>query len=60
MREVRGMERLPFLPTPAAIILNGMRDDNPPPGLVLQLHFMKVSESMGNHDSNVVDACCVD
>ena len=28
--------------------------------LVLQLHFMKVSESMGNHDSNVVDACCVD
>jgi hypothetical protein len=29
-------------------------------GIVLQLHFMKVSESMGNHDSNVVDACCVD
>jgi hypothetical protein len=30
------------------------------PGLALQLRFLKGSESMGNHDSNIVDACCVD
>jgi N-acetylmuramic acid 6-phosphate etherase len=29
-------------------------------GLALQLRFLKGSESMGNHDSNIVDACCVD
>jgi len=28
--------------------------------LALQLHFLKVSESMGNHDSKVVDAGSVD
>jgi hypothetical protein len=28
--------------------------------LALQLLFLKVSESMGNHDSKVVDAGCVD
>jgi hypothetical protein len=28
--------------------------------LALQLRFLKGSESMGNHDSNIVDACCVD
>ena len=28
--------------------------------LSLQLRFLKGSESMGNHDSNIVDACCVD
>jgi hypothetical protein len=36
-----------------------------PPGLgdsrlALQLRFLKSSESMGNHDSNIVDACGVD
>jgi hypothetical protein len=30
------------------------------PRLALQLRFLKGSESMGNHDSNIVDACCVD
>ena len=30
------------------------------PGLALQLPFLKVSESMGNHDSNIVDAGSVD
>jgi hypothetical protein len=29
-------------------------------GLALQLRFMKVSESMGNHDSKIVDAGGVD
>jgi hypothetical protein len=29
-------------------------------GLALQLPFLKVSESMGNHDSKIVDACSVD
>src|SRR5713101_7621714 len=29
-------------------------------GLALQLPFLKVSESMGNHDSNIVDAGSVD
>src|ERR1700730_4253148 len=28
--------------------------------LALQLRFLKGSESMDNHDSNIVDACCVD
>jgi 2-polyprenyl-6-methoxyphenol hydroxylase-like FAD-dependent oxidoreductase len=28
--------------------------------LALQLRFLKGFESMGNHDSNIVDACCVD
>jgi hypothetical protein len=28
--------------------------------LALQLFFPKISESMGNHDSNIVDACSVD
>jgi hypothetical protein len=28
--------------------------------LALQLRFLKVSESMGNHDSKIVDACGVD
>jgi AcrR family transcriptional regulator len=28
--------------------------------LALQLFFSKISESMGNHDSNIVDACSVD
>jgi hypothetical protein len=28
--------------------------------LALQLHVLKISESMGNHDSNIVDACGVD
>ena len=28
--------------------------------LALQLPFLKVSESMGNHDSNIVDAGSVD
>jgi hypothetical protein len=30
------------------------------PALALQLFFLKISESMGNHDSNIVDACSVD
>jgi hypothetical protein len=29
-------------------------------GLALQLLFLKASESMGNHDSEVVGACSVD
>ena len=28
--------------------------------LALQLHFLQVSESMGNHDSKIVDAGRVD
>ena len=28
--------------------------------LALQLPFLKASESMGNHDSEIVDACSVD
>ena len=28
--------------------------------IALQLHFMQGSESMDNHDSNIVGACCVD
>jgi hypothetical protein len=28
--------------------------------LTLQLRLLKGSESMGNHDSKIVDACCVD
>jgi hypothetical protein len=30
------------------------------PSLTLQLLFLKASESMGNHDSEVVGACSVD
>jgi hypothetical protein len=30
------------------------------PGLALQLPFLQVSESMGNHDSKIVDAASVD
>jgi hypothetical protein len=29
-------------------------------GLTLQLPFMEISESMGNHDSKIVDAASVD
>jgi hypothetical protein len=29
-------------------------------GLALQLPFLQVSESMGNHDSKIVDAASVD
>jgi N-acetylglutamate synthase-like GNAT family acetyltransferase len=29
-------------------------------GLALQLPFLKISESMGNHDSKIVDADSVD
>jgi hypothetical protein len=31
-----------------------------PVSLALQLPFMQVSESMGNHDSKIVDAASVD
>ena len=31
-----------------------------PAGLALQLPFMRTSESMGNHDSEIVDAGSVD
>jgi hypothetical protein len=34
--------------------------DIPVERLTLQLRFMEGSESMGNHDSNIVDACRVD
>jgi hypothetical protein len=30
------------------------------PGLALQLLFLRASESMGNHDSKIVDAGSVD
>jgi hypothetical protein len=33
---------------------------SPANGLALQLPFMQVSESMGNHDSKIVDAASVD
>jgi hypothetical protein len=33
---------------------------NRPPALALQLRSWKVSESMGNHDSEIVDAGSVD
>jgi hypothetical protein len=29
-------------------------------GLALQLPFLQISESMGNHDSKIVDAASVD
>jgi hypothetical protein len=32
----------------------------PNPRLALQLPFLQVSESMGNHDSKIVDAASVD
>jgi hypothetical protein len=42
----------------------GIDGDSPensqPTQLALQLHFTKVSESMGNHDSKIVDAGSVD
>jgi hypothetical protein len=34
--------------------------ERPRHGLALQLRFLKVSESMGNHDSKIVDAGGVD
>jgi hypothetical protein len=30
-----------------------------PSGLALQLPFLRVSESIGNHDSKIMDACGV-
>jgi hypothetical protein len=36
------------------------RDGGGDGGLALQLPFMQVSESMGNHDSKIVDAASVD
>jgi hypothetical protein len=49
------------LPTcPTSVVRQGYG----PPGMVeclaLQLRILKNSESMGNHDSNIVDACSVD
>ena len=38
----------------------GLGAGSPPPGLALQLPFRKASESMGNHDSEIVDAGSVD
>ncbi len=39
-----------------------LQDNYAPPAqaLALQLSFLKISESMGNHDSNIVDAGSVD
>jgi hypothetical protein len=37
--------------------MDGARID---PALALQLRFLKASESMGNHDSKIVDAGGVD
>jgi hypothetical protein len=37
-----------------------MIQDVPGQTLTLQLPFMQVSESMGNHDSKIVDAASVD
>jgi hypothetical protein len=39
----------------AAAAANALPDGHLP-GLALQLPFMKISESMGNHDSKIVDA----
>ena len=41
--------------SPDAFEEHGTRGD-----LALQLRFMEGSESMGNHDSKIVDACCDD
>jgi hypothetical protein len=40
-------------PPGAAIVLSGWN-------LALQLLFLQVSESMGNHDSKIMDAASVD
>jgi hypothetical protein len=34
--------------------------EEPEAGLALQLPFLRISESMGNHDSKIVDADSVD
>jgi hypothetical protein len=42
---------------PILLLWQGFRQQG---GLALQLLFLKASESMGNHDSEVVGACSVD
>ena len=37
-----------------------VRTGRSPEDLALQLHCLRISESMGNHDSNVVDAGSVE
>jgi hypothetical protein len=43
-----------------AAIIQGHRAPVGEVGLALQLPFLRVSESMGNHDSKIVDADGVD
>ncbi len=43
-----------------ALIGNYLRHDEPSPELALQLPFLKISKSMGNHDSKIVGAGSVD
>jgi len=40
--------------------ISGAKGRDKRPGLALQLLFLKASESMGNHDSEIVDAGSVD
>jgi hypothetical protein len=40
--------------------VNGKPSPKEPHALALQLPFLKASESMGNHDSAIVDAGSVD
>jgi len=42
------------------VALPARRAKDPAHSLALQLPFARFSESMGNHDSNIVDACSVD
>jgi len=38
----------------------GAPERSPKAGVALQLPFLEVSESMGNHDSKIVDAGSID
>jgi Arm DNA-binding domain len=43
-----------------AKLFQGYVDNHIQPALALQLPYLKISESMGNHDSKIVDAASVD
>jgi hypothetical protein len=44
----------------ATTAIDGFRGWVPAFALALQLHFLEISESMGNHDSKIVDAGSID
>jgi len=54
--QTSGLENRPL----GAHIRNMKRERYEARALALQLPFMQVSESMGNHDSKIVDAASVD